>query len=205
MSKLVYLCLGIILLAAQWGCGGGAASNANGKLAGDNPAGVNPNAADPNNPNVPPNVNSAPGGPIAQDPTKRGKPGLDQPPQIAQAPADSSGLSFSSMDFHGALLRGSKDQLTVLVADDFKGTMLDGSVQNKTQLLAGLKPSDQMFSANVQPPKVTGNSATILGTISMMGAGADPKNSKPGPEIKFTDTWQKRGNKWLITGTTITK
>ena len=203
MSKLVYLCLGIILLAAQWGCSSRATTNANANLAGNNPPGVNPNPADPQNPNVPPNVNSAPGGPIAQQDPRTGKPGLDQAPQIAQPPADSSALSFSSMDFHGALLRGNKEQLAVLIADDFKGTMLGGAVQNKTQLLAGVKPSDQMFSANVQPAKVTGNSATLSGTITMMGS--DPKNSKQGEVVKFTDTWQKRGNKWLITATSITK
>lgn len=45
----------------------------------------------------------------------------DFPTVIARAPTDSATLPMSSMEFHGALLRGNKEQLAVLIADDFKG------------------------------------------------------------------------------------
>jgi hypothetical protein len=205
MTKLVSLCLGLALLALQFGCGGGAnTNNANGGLNTNGPNPANPNQVNPNNPNTPANVNGPPGGPITQENGKPGRPPLNANANtISPAPTQEGGLSMATMDFHGALLRGNKDQLTALMADDYKGTMLDGSVQNKAQALAALKQSDQMYSATVQPPQVKGNAATMSGTLTLMSG--DPANSKPGEVLKFTDTWQKHGDKWLITSTKITK
>ena len=205
MPKLVYLCLGIILLAAQFGCGGKAVNNANAANTA-NPANPN-NPANPGNPNdpnaPPPNVNGPPGDPLGPQTSPKGKPPLSTTNTISQPPADSSGISFAAMDFHGAHLHGNKDQMAVLMADEFKGTLVDGSVQNKTQLLAGAKPSTEMFQANVNPPQVKGDSATVTGTITLMGD--DPKTAKSGQVLKFTDTWRKHGAKWLVVSTTITK
>lgn len=205
MSKLVYLCLGVVLLAAQFGCGGGAANNAN-VANSANPANPN-NPANPGNPNdpnaPPPNVNG-PGGETIAAPGKNGKPPIASTNNtVSQPPAESSGISFAAMDFHSALLHGNKEQLAILMADEFKGTMLDGSVQNKTQLLAAAKPSTEMFQANVSPPQVKGDSVTVSGTITMMGD--DPKTAKSGQVLKFTDIWRKHGGKFLLVSTTITK
>ncbi|MEO6392263.1 MAG: nuclear transport factor 2 family protein [Pyrinomonadaceae bacterium] len=205
MSKLVYLCLGIALLAVQFGCGGRGATNANAANTA-NPANPNNpvNPGNPNDPNAPPPNVNGPGGETIAAPGKNGKPPLSSTNEtVTQPPADSSGISFAAMDFHSALLHGNKDQLAVLIADEFKGTQADGSVQNKTQLLAGAKPSTMMFQANVNPPQVKGDSATVTGTITLMGD--DPKTAASGQVLKFTDIWRKHGPKWLVVSTTISK
>lgn len=201
MKRTLFLCLGIVLIAAQFGCKGGAQKNGNTAANANNPNQVNPGG--PNNPNAPIDPN-APGGPLAQQggPKGKGNPTGESP--VSTAPMDASSLSMSSMEFHGALLRGNKEQLTALMADDFKGTLEDGSVQNKTQIVANAKDTGQMYSANVPPAVVKGNTATTTGTITMMAA--DPAGGKSaGPGLKFTDTWRKSGDKWLLIATTITK
>lgn len=200
MKRIFYLCVGIVLVV-QLACNGGAPKNGNSAANSNNAnlSQVNPPPG-PNNPNAPTDPN-APGGPLSQNSDKGGKTTATN--VVAPAPSDSSALSMSSMEFHGAVLKGNKEQLTALLADDFKGTMDDGSVQTKAQLLANAKDSGQFYSANVKPVQVNGNSATTMGTITLMGT--DPTQGQTGAALNFTDTWRKTGDKWLVVSTKITK
>jgi hypothetical protein len=202
MKRIIFLCLGIALVAAQFGCKGGASKNGNTAANANNVNQVNPVGPNgPNNPNAPTDV-AGPGGPLSQDNPKGPKGNM--PNVVAPPPSDNNSLSMSSMEFHGALLRGNKEQMAALLADDFKGTMEDGSVVNKTQLLANAKDTGKFYSANVPPPTVKGNSATTAGTITMMSS--DPAAGQSGgAPLHFTDTWRKTGDKWLLVATVITK
>lgn len=173
------------MLAAQVGCSKGNQSNANAPATANSNTQVNPTTA-PVNPNQP---NGIPPGTSAQ---------TNQPnPTVGVAPANMADMSLEMLasDFHAAVLQGRKAQLEPMLADNYKGTQVDGSVVNKQQLLASLKESQQMFTLNANKPDVKGDTATVSGTYSLTSMD-QPKQG--GKSYQFTDTYHKQGDKWLV-------
>lgn len=121
---------------------------------------------------------------------------------VAPAPTDASGLAFASMDFHGALIHGNSEQLNIFLAEKFQGRMLDGSVLNRTSVLEQVAINKQMFMATVSPPVVRGDEASVTGRVELYGKDGD--KGDPEAVFRFTDSWRRFGEKWLITKTTMT-
>lgn len=122
---------------------------------------------------------------------------------IALAPTDPTLLSMASLEFHGALLRGNRERLSVLLAPDFAGTMPDESVWNRSRLLATTPDSRQYYKTIALPPNVTCNIATVTNTISLINKAVGPPEVLL--ELEFHDTWRKQGKKWLLVATVIAK
>lgn len=119
---------------------------------------------------------------------------------IAPAPTDSSTLSMSSMEVHGALMRGNKAQLAVLIANNFRATMPNGVTLDRAQFLEAVVDTKLFYHASVAPARVNGNTATTKGWIAPMNG-----NRQERVRIRFTDTWEKQGEMWLLVATTIRK
>jgi hypothetical protein len=160
--------------------------------------------ANSNNPNAKPADSIAPGTLVQSSPGTP-RPG-ENPTSATQAvdptgkgvvPVDSTGtnLTMLVMDFHSSRTRGDKTKLAAMLASDYKGTRADGTVVNKAQELASLKPTDDMLSMEAQPAKITGDMATVTSKLTLK---SKDKPEQAGVSVQFIDTLRKRGDQWEL-------
>lgn len=112
---------------------------------------------------------------------------------FGQYKAGSTEQTLVDMDkaWTAAELKGDKKTAAMYVADDYMGTMPDGSVENKTQYLDSLKATpDDKDVADEYNVRVFGDTAimTHRGTVT----GKNPI------VYRSTHVWMKRGGKWQI-------
>jgi ketosteroid isomerase-like protein len=108
----------------------------------------------------------------------------------AKNPAVEKLLIQMDKDWTAAELRGDKDAVSKYIADDYIGTLTDGTVQNKTQYMAAVAASTDKDVADDYNVRVFGNVAimTHRGTVT----GTDNL------QYRSTHVWMKRGGKWLL-------
>lgn len=89
-----------------------------------------------------------------------------------------------------AELKGDKTAAGMYVADDFRGTNQDGTVDDKTAYLATIEATTDTDMADDYNVRVFGNTAimTHRGTVT----GKNPL------VYRSTHVWMKRGGKWVI-------
>lgn len=155
----------------------------------------NPSAsASPGNPTTATNPTTAqqdqlpPGADMSANPTTSGN------TPIASGNAE---ISMITLEFHGALNQGDKTRLEPMLADDYKRTRMDGTVVNKSQELASVKKSEDMFSMEAQPAQVNGDMATVTGKVTLRQKDKPEQSSS----WQVTDKLRKTNNKWLIVST----
>ena len=93
-------------------------------------------------------------------------------------------------EWTAAELRGDKDAVSRIVADDYMETSDDGRMQNKTQYLADIKPSTDKDVSDDYKVRVFGKMAimTHRGTIT----------GQRNFQYRSTHVWMKRNGSWQL-------
>ncbi len=93
-------------------------------------------------------------------------------------------------DWTAAELRGDKEMIGRIVADDYMETLDNGQVQNKTQYMAGISPSTDKDTADDYVVRVFGDMAimTHRGTVT----------GQRNFQYRSTHVWMKRGGRWQL-------
>lgn len=94
-------------------------------------------------------------------------------------------------DWTAAELRGDKDAVSKVVADDYQGTTADGKVENKAQYMEGIKVSTDKDMADDFNVRVFGDMAimTHRGTVT---------TAKESFQYRSTHVWAKRDGRWQL-------
>jgi len=88
-----------------------------------------------------------------------------------------------------------------IVADDFTITFPDGTMQNKAQVIASLKPqtgpsrTTSKFQTEEVQARVYGDTVILTGVV-ISEYSHDGKSSKSA--MRYTDTYVKRNGKWQV-------
>jgi hypothetical protein len=106
-----------------------------------------------------------------------------------------SELSTATRELLGIMLRGETNEAAGRLTDDFKNTRPDGTVEDKTQYLAHLKPFPDFNGFIFDKFKVEsleGDTAVVTGLVQVGGKGKDSYLGN------FRETFVKRQGKWLL-------
>ena len=113
------------------------------------------------------------------------------------APPTDSNLVLSQLtaleyEWNDANIKGNKAAVRRILADEFRGVGADGSVQNKEQLLASMKPEPMIKSLKLSDLKISLAGDTVVLT------GLNTATSTRGQVLKFrfTDTFLWRDGRW---------
>ena len=93
-------------------------------------------------------------------------------------------------DWTAAELKGDMKAISTFVADDFWGTLPDGTMQNKTQYLAAIKATKDTDVADEY-------SVRFFGDVAVMTHRGTVKGENP-VQYRSTHVWVNRGGKWQI-------
>lgn len=91
--------------------------------------------------------------------------------------------------------------MDTIVADDFTITFPDGSMQNKAQVIASLKPrpgsspTTSKFQTEDVQARIYGDTVILTGVV-ISEYSRDGKSSKSA--MRYTDTYVKRNGKWEV-------
>ncbi|HEY5884922.1 MAG TPA: nuclear transport factor 2 family protein [Pyrinomonadaceae bacterium] len=92
--------------------------------------------------------------------------------------------------------------MDLIVADDFSITFPDGSMQNKAQVIASLKPrpgatpTTTKFQTEKVQAKVYGDTVILTGVV--ISEWFRDGNSAGKSSMSYTDTYVKRDGKWQV-------
>lgn len=142
------------------------------------------------------NVNQNAGGNTNQGGTVNGNSNQSQGGETKAPPTDSelvlSQLTSIENEWNDANIKGNKATVRRIVADEFRGVGANGSVENKDQMLANMKPAPQIASLKLSDLKVSlaGNTAVITGLNT---ATLKPRQIL---KFRFTDTFIWREGRW---------
>jgi hypothetical protein len=106
-----------------------------------------------------------------------------------------SELSTATRELLGIMLRGETSAAAQRLTDDYKNTRPDGTVEDKAQYLANLKPFkdfDGFIFDEFKVEKLEGDTAVVSGLVQAWGKD---KKSFTG---RFKETFVKREGKWLL-------
>jgi activator of HSP90 ATPase len=104
-------------------------------------------------------------------------------------------LSTATRELLGIMLRGETKVASERLADDFKNTRPDGTVEDKAKYLANLKPFkdfDGFIYDEFKVESLQGDTAIVSGLVQAWGKD---KKSFTG---RFKETFVRRGGKWLL-------
>jgi hypothetical protein len=93
-------------------------------------------------------------------------------------------------EWTAAELRGDKEAVSRIVADDYMETLPDGRVQNKTQYLADIKATTDKDVADDYKVRVFGN----LAIMTHRGTATGETNR----QYRSTHVWMKRDGRWQL-------
>ncbi|HYG82229.1 MAG TPA: nuclear transport factor 2 family protein [Pyrinomonadaceae bacterium] len=101
-------------------------------------------------------------------------------------------LTALEYEWNDANIKGNKAAVRRILADEFRGVGADGSVQNKEQLLASMKPEPMIASLKLSDLKISLAGDTVVLT------GLNTATSTRGQVLKFrfTDTFLWRDGRW---------
>jgi hypothetical protein len=91
-------------------------------------------------------------------------------------------------------LNGKSKESADLLTDDYKNVRPDGTVEDKAQYLARLKPLEGLDTFLVSEFKINslqGDTAEVAGLVQVRARGQDYRS-------KFKETFVKRQGKWLL-------
>jgi ketosteroid isomerase-like protein len=121
--------------------------------------------------------------------------------QVGAAAADRERLLALNLDYVRAVQAGDVARFREILADDFRGSMPDGSILDKTAFLA----------QTARPVTITGLAChdvelRILGDVAIVHARttyttADGRNASG----RYTDVWARRGGVWLAVAAHVTR
>lgn len=94
-------------------------------------------------------------------------------------------------EWTAAELRGDKDAVSKVVADDYRGTTAEGTVQDKAKYMEGIKASTDKDVADDYNVRVFGDMAimTHRGTVT---------TDKESLQYRSTHVWMKRDGRWQL-------
>jgi hypothetical protein len=124
------------------------------------------------------------------------------PALAAGLPAD---LAQAAKAYDQAQITTDKAGLTRLLADDYLRVNASGANETKAQVIAQLTDPDYRPGPFVVEESITRvwDTGAVLGGVTTQ-KGAD--HGKPfSARIHFADTWAKRGGKWQVVYTQVTK
>ncbi len=93
-------------------------------------------------------------------------------------------------DWTAAELRDDKETVSKIVADDFKGTNPDGTVENKSQYMGALKATTDKDAADDYDVRVFGDMAIMTHRGTVTGT--------TNRQYRSTHVWMKRDGRWQI-------
>ena len=101
-------------------------------------------------------------------------------------------LTALEYEWNDANIKGNKAAVRRLLADEFRGVGADGSVKNKNELIATLKPEPEIASLSLSDLKISLAGDTVVLT------GLNTAKSTRGQVLKFrfTDTFLWRDGRW---------
>ena len=91
-------------------------------------------------------------------------------------------------------LNGISQEAAPMLTDDYKNVRPDGTVENKSQYLARLKPLkglDTFFVSELKVKSLQGDTAVVTGLLQVRANGQDFRS-------KFNETFIRREGKWLL-------
>ena len=121
--------------------------------------------------------------------------GSSQSTSGAEAAAATSELSAATRQLLGVTLRGEGTTAGQLLAEDYKNTKPDGTIEDKAQYLANLKPFEGFAGYMFDEFKVVslkGDTAVVSGLVQAWN------QQKKSLYSRFTWTFVKREGKWLL-------
>jgi hypothetical protein len=104
-------------------------------------------------------------------------------------------LSTATRELLGIMLRGETKAASERLAEDFKNTRPDGTVEDKAQYLSNLKPFkdfDGFIYDDFKVVSLQGDTAVVSGLVQAWGKD---KKSLTG---RFKETFVRRDGKWLL-------
>lgn len=113
----------------------------------------------------------------------------------AEAAAATTELSAATRQLLGVTLRGEGKEAGQLLAEDYKNTRPDGTIEDKAQYLAKLKPFEGFAGYMFDEFKVVslkGDTAVVNGLVQAWN------EQKKSLYSRFTWTFVKREGKWLL-------
>jgi hypothetical protein len=101
-------------------------------------------------------------------------------------------LTALEYEWNDANIKGNKAAVRRILADEFRGVGADGSVQNKEQLLASLKPEPLIASLKLSDLKISlaGDTVVLTGLNTARSTGGEVL------KFRFTDTFLWRDGRW---------
>jgi hypothetical protein len=108
--------------------------------------------------------------------------------------AAQSDLNEAKRELLRYTLNGKSKEAADLLTDDYKNVRPDGTVEDKSQYLAKLKPLEGLDTFLVSEFKVAsiqGDTAAIAGLVQVRAKGKDFRS-------KFKETFVRRQGKWLL-------
>jgi hypothetical protein len=113
------------------------------------------------------------------------------------APPTDTGLVLTQLtaleyEWNDANIKGNKAAVRRILADEFRGVGADGSVQNKEQLLASLKPEPIIASLKLSDLKIS----LAGGTVVLTGLNTATSTRGQVLRFRFTDTFLWRDGRW---------
>jgi hypothetical protein len=101
-------------------------------------------------------------------------------------------LTALEYEWNDANIKGNKAAVRRILADEFRGVGADGSVQNKEQLLASLKPEPIIASLKLSDLKIS----LAGGTVVLTGLNTATSTRGQVLRFRFTDTFLWRDGRW---------
>lgn len=105
-----------------------------------------------------------------------------------------SELNEAKRELLRSTLNGKSEEAAGLLADDYKNMRPDGTIEDKSQYLAGLKPLeglDTFLVSEFQVISLQGYTAVVSGLVQVRAKGEDFRSN-------FRETFVRREGKWLL-------
>ena len=121
--------------------------------------------------------------------------------QVGAAASDRERLLALNLDYVRAVQAGDVAKFREILADDFRGSMPDGSILDKAAFLA----------QTARPVTITGLAChdvelRILGDVAIVHARTTYTTADGrGASGRYTDVWARRGGAWLAVAAHVTR
>lgn len=175
----VVVLLAIVFSFSQLACSSGNQANTNTSAANSNAPVVSSTPATANNPNQ--------------------NTGTQANANTAKDPFTELVLLYSQL--FTARMKGNKEKVESLLADDYQETTGDGKTLNRAQVLASInesRKSDPFSMDDLKSTESGGDTGTVTGRVSVTGQGNQTES------WQFSTTFKKQQGQWRASSTKIT-
>ncbi len=136
----------------------------------------------------------------AQPPTAQNQNAITQSSSNANTGNDTfTELVMLHSELFTARMKGNREKVESLLADDYKETTGDGKVLNKSQVLASISPDKKYdsFTQDEFKSTMTGDTGVVTGHVVVVTQGKTES-------WRFTENFRKQQNRWQAVSLKIT-